>query len=335
MKPVRALKCQRREGKKSASLLTLTLIVIFACGSWNHSVAAKSLGPYKSAGSNADSSRKVDRVLKVENLPVHYVEEGAGPSVVMIHGNAGSVEDFELGALDLLASEYRVVAIDRPGHGRSGRVAAKATVEDQAELLHQTLASLGVTHPILVGHSWGASLALAYVLKYPGEVLGIVLLAPAAYPDGSGNRLLHAMIGTPVIGDLTLILGRAVMGSRMLRQSLVQAFYPQQPPAGYLRTVSSLWLRRRQLRAYFEDEFSLDASLRKMSRRYSEIKVPVVIVTGDQDRIIPPDRGARPLHAAIPQSRLIEIKDTGHEIPQTHPESIYTAVSLITLSCQK
>src|SRR5215813_14207221 len=275
MKPVRALNCQQRKGKKSASLLTLTLIAIFACGSWNHSVAAKSLGPYKSAGSNADSSRKVDRVLKVENLPVHYVEEGAGPSVVMIHGNAGSVEDFELGALDLLASEYRVVAIDRPGHGRSGRVAAKATVEDQAELLHQTLASLGVTHPILVGHSWGASLALAYVLKYPGEVLGMVLLAPAAYPEGSGNRLLHAMIGTPVIGDLTLILGRAV--------------YPQQPPAGYLRTVSSLWLRRRQLRAYFEDEFSLDASLRRMSRRYSEIKVPVVIVTGDHDRIIPPD----------------------------------------------
>jgi len=277
----------------------------------------------------------VDRMLTVENLPVHYVEEGTGPSVVMIHGNAGSVEDFELGALDLLAAEYRVVAIDRPGHGRSGRVASKATVEDQAELLHQTLASLGVTQPILVGHSWGASLALEYALKYPGEVSGMVLLAPAAFPDGHGNSLLHAMIGTPVIGDLSLFLGRTVLGSRMLRRSLVQAFYPQQPPAGYLRTVSSLWLRRRQLRAYFEDEFSLDASLRKMSQRYSEIKVPVVIVTGDHDRIIPPDRDARSLHAAIPQSQLIEIKDTGHEIPQTHPESIYKAVSLISMSSQK
>src|SRR5262249_45485012 len=106
-------------------VLTLTLVVMFACGSWNHSTPAKGLGD-KSARSKISSSGMVDRMLTVENLPVHYVEEGTGPSVVMIHGNAGSVEDFELGALDLLAAEYRVVAIDRPGHGRSGRVASKA-----------------------------------------------------------------------------------------------------------------------------------------------------------------------------------------------------------------
>src|SRR5712671_6867951 len=82
----------------------------------------------------------------VERLRVHYIDSGAGPTVVMIHGNAGGVEDFEFGLVELLSREYRVVAIDRPGHGKSERPAGKAeTVEYQAELLHRTLSHLGIT----------------------------------------------------------------------------------------------------------------------------------------------------------------------------------------------
>src|SRR5216684_6770196 len=70
--------------------------------------------------------------VTVERLRVHYIESGTGRTVVMIHGNAGGVEDFEFGAVQLLSREYRVLAIDRPGHGRSERPAGKtATVEYQ------------------------------------------------------------------------------------------------------------------------------------------------------------------------------------------------------------
>jgi len=97
--------------------------------------------------------------------------------------------------------------------------------------------------------------------------------------------------------------------------------------------VSSLWLGRKQVKAYLEDEACLNDGLRNISKRYSEIEIPVVIVTGDKDKIVSPDENAaRALHAAIPQSRLLEIKDAGHEIPQTHPESIETALRLISLS---
>src|SRR4030081_394426 len=100
--------------------------------------------------------------INVERLRVHYIESGVGRTVVMIHGNAGGVEDFEFGVVELLSREYRVVAIDRPGHGKSDRPAGRAaTVEYQAQLLHQTLLRLGITKPILVGHSWGSALALA------------------------------------------------------------------------------------------------------------------------------------------------------------------------------
>ena len=104
--------------------------------------------------SNEPEWKAAERIVTVENLRVHYIESGTGRAVVMIHGNAGGVEDFEFGAVQLLSREYRVLAIDRPGHGRSERPAGKtATVEYQARLLHRTLSDLGIVQPVLVGHS--------------------------------------------------------------------------------------------------------------------------------------------------------------------------------------
>src|SRR5215470_11302818 len=123
-----------------------------------------------------------EKFVTIDRLRVRYVESGRGPAVVMIHGNAGNIEDFEFGLIQELSSNYRVIAFDRPGHGKSDRPNT-ANVEYQARLLHQVLASLRVDQPVLVGHSWGAALALSYALQYPKELSGMILVAPAAYPD--------------------------------------------------------------------------------------------------------------------------------------------------------
>ena len=150
--------------------LSVLILTAFLCSN-DPRVAAKSIARDKAKHSTLSRSMVEEHFVTVESVRVHYIETGTGRTVVMIHGNAGSVEDFEFGTLALLSSEYHVVAIDRPGHGSSDRPARKtATVEFQAELLHRTLSSLGITQSILIGHSWGAALALAYALKYPQEV---------------------------------------------------------------------------------------------------------------------------------------------------------------------
>src|SRR5215510_8452481 len=135
-----------------------------------------------------------ENFVTVDRLRVRYIECGTGPTVVMIHGNAGSIEDFEFGVIQTLSSNYRVIAVDRPGHGKSDRPnATAANVEYQARLLHQVLSSLRVDQPVLVGHSWGAALALSYALQYPKEVSAMILVAPAAYPDVGESRLMQAL----------------------------------------------------------------------------------------------------------------------------------------------
>jgi len=314
-------------------------LVLLACLAGNSAafVASKPEGGEVPKDSPLDSDGKWkdsrQYFVTVENLRVHYIESGTGRTVVMIHGNEGAVQDFQFGVVDLLSREYRVVAIDRPGHGKSDRPAGNAaSVVYQAQLLHRTLSVLGITQPILVGHSWGAALALAYALEYPDEVSAMVLLAPAAYADNGGNALFRTTIKTPILGDLSLVIGKSIMGRRILKKVLALAFYPQKVPDNYFKLATTSWLGKKQLKAYLEDEWALNDSLKKMSKHYSEIKVPVVIVTGDTDKIVSPKENAYRLQAAIPQSQLILLKDTGHEIPQTRPESVYNALTLISPS---
>jgi len=66
-----------------------------------------------------------------------------------------------------------------------------------------------------------------------------------------------------------------------------------------------------------------------MSKHYGELRMPVVIVTGDQDQIVAPKENAYRLKERIPQARLVELKGAGHEIPLTRPDGVYCALKLI------
>jgi pimeloyl-ACP methyl ester carboxylesterase len=141
---------------------------------------------------------------------------------------------------------------------------------------------------------------------------------------------VQTVVKTPLIGELALALGNTLMGDEGLRNKLEKAFYPQPVPGKYLRRATSAWLGRKQLRAYLEDEWSLNASLRRMSRHYGELRMPVVIVTGDRDQIVSPRENAYRLKERIPQAQLVELKGAGHEIPLTSPDSVYSALKLIS-----
>jgi pimeloyl-ACP methyl ester carboxylesterase len=278
------------------------------------------------------SSGLSEHLITVDDVKLHYVESGSGPAVVLLHGNPGYSADFEFGAIDALSSTHRVIAIDRPGHGDSERAANVDTVEEQAKLLHDELTILGIKRPVLVGHSWGGSLALAYALAYPDEIGGMVLVAPAAFPEKSDPFFLQLAGKVPFIGELGALLGRSILTRGMLKKDLANAFYPQPVPDGYFKTVLRSWLGRKQLKAYFADEAQLSDSLSKMTGRYAEIQAPTVIITGDYDRIVDAKRNAHQLHKVMKRSRLIELANTGHEIPQTHPESIAQAIAIIQTS---
>ena len=270
------------------------------------------------------------RFVVAGHTKLHYVECGNGRPVVLIHGNAGDLHDFEFGTLDLLAGNYHVIAFDLPGHGLSKMPShAKGTIQEQAVTLHQALTALGVKDPILVGHSWGGAIALAYAVLYPHEISALVLLAPAAYSDHREDAPAELLLRRlPLFSDFCIALFKPILGRKLLKKSLKEAFSPDPVPEDYLKAAVTDWLDRKHLKAFIKNEVMVDSSLHKLSPQYQKIHAPVIIVTGDSDLTVPPRQNAFNLHKAITKSELLVIPHAGHQIPETHPEAVLRAVDM-------
>lgn len=266
--------------------------------------------------------------ISVDGLRLHFVSKGAGRPIVFIHGNPGSHQDFSRNLLGKLSESYRTVAFDRPGHGHSERhQGATDTVEVQAQTLWAALKQLSIERPIIVGHSWGGAVALAMALD--GQDLeGLVLLAPAAYP-GDPAQWWTLLPHLPLLGNFFLKTLTPLLGGRIVRSSLKEAYDPQPVQEDYAQAAAALWTRPEQIRACASDDRSLDDSLKLLSERYGEIRVPVVMVTGDSDLLVNPEEQASRLHRSIRESKLICLEGVGHQIPQTRPEVVIEAIEMI------
>ena len=270
----------------------------------------------------------VGQFAEVDGVRLHYLAKGAGRPVVLLHGNPGFVQDFALGpsnVFDMLATQYRVIAVDRPGHGYSGRPSnAGTTPREQARLLHDFLRQLGVERPVLVGHSWGGGLAMIYAEQYPRDVAGLVLVAARGYPLPNRPDPLFTVNRLPVIGPLFRMTLLPTLGQRVLAQRIAEAYAPDSVRADHLAAARALWLRPSEAAATVWDAKNLQTALDSASHRYGEIAIPVVIVVGDRDQIL--DESRR-LQSAIPGAELRVLPGTGHEIPHTRPGLLADAVS--------
>jgi len=284
----------------------------------------------RNSGPQAQSERlqSTSRFVTVDGTRLHFVIKGEGRPVVLVHGNPGSGQDWTR-VFGPLAALHRVIAFDRPGHGRSERPKhIDATVEVQARLLHDALKQLHVERPIVVGHSWGGALALVYAINYPTEVSGIVLVAPAVY-ESQDLSLATELPAVPVIGDAVNFVLTPLLAATFVRSELKKAFSPDPVPKNYLRSVLSEWTRPKKIKTYSLDEVSLNDSLKQFTPRYSEITIPVSILAGDSDLIVPEKENAERLHQALPKSRLVLLPKTGHQIPFTRSQAVFDEIERI------
>ncbi len=286
---------------------------------------------HSNSGPETQSERpkSISKFVTVDGTRLHFVFRGAGQPVILIHGNPGSTQDWTR-VFGPAGANYRVIAFDRPGHGRSERPKhGDTTVEVQARLLHDALNQLHIERPIVVGHSWGGALALIYAITYPKEVAGVVLVAPAVYESQDGVSLLTSLPAVPVIGDAVNLVLTPLFAATFVRSELKKAFSPDPVPKNYLRHVLSEWTRSKKVKAYSLDEASLNDSLKKFSPRYPEIDVPLSILAGDSDLVVSEKQQAERLHKALPKSNLTVLPRTGHQIPFTHPQAVVDEIERV------
>ena len=265
----------------------------------------------------------------VDGIRLHYIDRGAGPPVVLLHGNAVTLDDFNAsGLIERLAKEHRVIAFDRPGFGHSDRSRNRLwTPAAQAKLIRAALAKLDVERPIVVGHSMGTMIAMAMALEYPDYVGGLVLLGGYYYPTARLDALLTTPVAIPVLGDVMRYTVTAIASRAMMNGAVKAMFSPDAVPAEFFPALSrEMMLRPKQLRANAEDAVFMVPAALANSRRHRELRLPVTIIAGADDKVVDPVAHSRRLHGDLPQSRLIEVPAAGHMVHYVVPEQIVAAV---------
>ena len=116
--------------------------------------------------------------VKANGIALHYITVGAGPDVVMLHGFLGNLAVWHLYMAPILRRDHRVTTYDLRGHGYSDVTPTGYTAADMAEDLRCFLDEMGIERPILVGHSFGADIAMYFSLLYPERVAKLVALEP-------------------------------------------------------------------------------------------------------------------------------------------------------------
>jgi len=271
-----------------------------------------------------------DQYVVADGLKLHFVASGSGQPVVLLHGNDGTLQDFTMSIFNNLSTKYRTIAFDRPGHGGSETLWYKSlTPQQQARILHSALNKLGVVHPLLVAHSWSGAVALSYALQFPQDLSGLVLLGSVAYEtkQTDPNPICY-VVRVPFVRSVAAI-AFIITGKNEIKRQLDEAFSPDAAPQPYVQSFLASLFRLSQIKAAACDELTLNPALRKMSPRYIDIHMPVVIVTGDHDKSVPPEKHSYRLHEAITQSKLIVVRNAGHELQFTRPREVMSAIDLV------
>ncbi|MEZ2328961.1 alpha/beta fold hydrolase [Mesorhizobium sp. RCC_202] len=275
---------------KRIKLTMLFAAAALSLAAYNHARARKAL-----------AARSMGRTLRVDGVDLSIIEKGSGPPLLLLHGNGSVAEDFAIsGVLDLASAKHRVLAFDRPGFGGSSRPARKRwSACEQADLFHEAAANLGVHKYLVLGHSWGAWIALEMARRHAPSVAGLVLVSGYYYPPPRPGLVLAALPAVPLIGSAfrhTLLPFAVRLGWRSAMQKI---FRPGPISDAFSASTKEVASRPSQLRSVgMETALMLGAGL-FTKPSYRDIDVPTGIVAGAGDRLFDAWREAERLHAEI------------------------------------
>jgi pimeloyl-ACP methyl ester carboxylesterase len=269
------------------------------------------------------------RFLTVRGVRLHYVEQGSGPALVLLHGNGSMIEDFQSsGLIEMAAKKYRVIAFDRPGFGHSNR--PRSTVwnpQAQAELIRTAMSEIGVTESVVLGHSWGTLVALAFAMTHPQNVKALILVSGYYYPTARADVALFSAPAVPVFGDILRYTLSPIMSRLMWPLLLRKIFGPAAVPPKFALFPKEMAVRPSQLRASAAESALMIPAAQGLQSEYRNLSVPLVIAAGAEDKFVESEQSAK-LHREIPQSTLRLIEGAGHMVHQTATSEIMSVIDI-------
>ena len=273
--------------------------------------------------------------IEVDGLMVHYQVMGEGPDLVLLHGASGNLNDFTLSFTDRLTDRYRVILFDRPGLGYSDRLPHRRgawnksaeTPAEQADLLIKAADQLDVENPIVLGHSFGGVVALSWGLAQPDNTAAVVLAGAVSEPWPGKLGWIYRLLGSTIGGALAPAIATVLVPKSYINNSIDSIFQPQPAPEGYADHIGAdLILRRHSNRANAQQVNGSRPYVVEMKKQYGTLTMPIEIVHGTADTIVPADIHAKVLIDDVPNGALTLLEGQGHMPQHTAAQEVEDAI---------
>jgi pimeloyl-ACP methyl ester carboxylesterase len=288
-----------------------------------------------SACASAPQALPGGRTLKTAGGDIYVKEWGnpAGNPVLMIHGTTSHLEEFVVSLGPMLAPDYRLIAYDRPGMGRSTRRPPNAEkLSVQAQTAADVIKQLKLDRPVIVAHSYGGAVGLRLGLDHPELVSGLVLLSPASHPWGGGAPIFYTLQAAPVVGEIATTLSWPFSKGIATSSLRSRVFAPQPMPDDYFETAGvKLALRPAQMRASSKDFAALPAELELQAPRYGELNMPIAIIAGRDDNVIPASlmEKANASRRPFANSHFTLLPGVGHAPQHARPDLVKNEIAWV------
>jgi pimeloyl-ACP methyl ester carboxylesterase len=230
--------------------------------------------------------------------PLAALTCGEGPLVLLIHG-VGLQAEAWCAQIDDLSRTYRVIAVDMPGHGHSPGLQDTA---EMADFTDRIIAALDES-AVIVGHSFGAMIALDLAIRHKTRVKGVVALNAIYRRDAAAQAAVMARANSldgNTIADPTATLERWFGGEASPESSACKGWLQTVDPVGY----------RNAYRIFASEDGPTEADLRAL-------KCPALFVTGEQEPNSTPAMSTR-MAALVPSGRAEIFANAAHMLPMTH-----------------
>jgi pimeloyl-ACP methyl ester carboxylesterase len=237
-------------------------------------------------------------------------DRGAGPPVVLLHGQPGDRHDWD-DVVASLAGSARVLVPDRPGYGTTGGNAGGFAANAAAVI--ELLDRCGLCRAVVAGHSWGGGVALDLAERHPDRVDALVLVATVG-GRGSVGRF-DRVLGVALLGDLLSLGGLVALGVPPLRRRVAARSAPDSPG----RRLRPSW------RSFMVEQRALLNELPAISARLDRVRVPAVVVIGETDRIVRPS-SQESLAGRLPRAEVMRVARAGHLLLRERPDTVAAAI---------
>ena len=259
-------------------------------------------------------------------LRIRYLERpGGGPAVLLIHGLPGTAEDWN--EVTPLLAGRRTIAIDRPGYGFSS--GGYFPFSRQLQAIQELIERLHLGHPILVGHSYGGAVSLAFAERHPGELDGLVLVDAAATCTRNSAyerdqaRAVRA-IELPVVSQIANATFSQLLRKVSAEAGDGEAFAPDPVAPAHRHRVLAINMKHGNLEAWAGETLAANGVIEALDRGLTRIETPAIVIQGASDHLVKP-ACARRLARLLAKARL-EMVSGGHMVPYTHPQTVAAAV---------